>query len=133
MRRHGLAFAEGRDVLLDGADAEERLREIASLADDAPEKLATLPGDFGFVRFRDRGRATVVRSCGGLVPFYIGRIQQRLVVSTTLTAIVRHLPGDPPRLDPLVNAVWAASWPLFPGAHLFRRDRHRAPGPLRQD
>ena len=28
-------------------------------------------GDFGFIRFGPDGDATVVRSCGGLVPFYL--------------------------------------------------------------
>ena len=65
VRAAGLAFAEGRDVVGNDFGA------VADLADQNPDRLATLPGDFGFMRFRPDGEATVVRSCGGLVPFYL--------------------------------------------------------------
>ncbi|MBM3334055.1 hypothetical protein FJY63_05280, partial [Candidatus Sumerlaeota bacterium] len=115
VRQHQLAFAEGRDVALErsGKDPTARLREIAELADLRPDRLASLPGDFGFIRFRTGGDATVVRSCGGLAPFYLRRSEGRCAISTRLGDFVRYFP-DEPRLDPLVNATWATSWGLFP-------------------
>lgn len=114
VRQHQLAFAEGRDVLVEhsGKAPAECLRKIAELADFTPDRLASLPGDFGFIRFRPGG-ATVVRSCGGLVPFYMGRFGGRYAISTRLGDFVRYL-TDEPGLDPLVNATWATSWGAFP-------------------
>ncbi|MBI3914683.1 MAG: hypothetical protein HY327_10935, partial [Chloroflexi bacterium] len=96
-RQHQLAFAEGRDMLLErcGNDPAARLREIAELADLHPDRLATLPGDFGFIRFRADGDATVVRSCGGLVPFYLKRSGNRWAIATRLGDMVRYLPDEP--------------------------------------
>lgn len=115
VRRHQLAFAEGRDMLENqtGKDPDERFREIAELVDLKPESLASLPGDFGFIRFRPNGSTTVVRSCGGLVPFYLKQSGNRFVIATRLGDFVRYLP-DEPQLDPLANAVWASGWPTFP-------------------
>ncbi|MCR4318917.1 MAG: asparagine synthase-related protein [Candidatus Brocadiaceae bacterium] len=112
--RHQLAFAEGRDVLVErsGKDPAVRFREIVELADFNPDRLASLPGDFGFIRFRADGDATVVRSCGGLVPFYLKQSGHRFVIATRLGDFVRYLP-DAPCLDPLVNAIWASSWPMM--------------------
>ncbi|MBI5411079.1 MAG: hypothetical protein HZA21_03710 [Nitrospirae bacterium] len=120
VRRHQLAFAEGRDVVEHGfgAASDERFREIAELADSNPDHLASLPGDFGFIRFRAGGEATVVRSCGGLAPFYLRQSGQRLAIATRLGDFVRYL-REEPRLDPLVNAIWAASWPMFPDGRTF--------------
>lgn len=94
------------------------MREIAELADFDPDRLASLPGDFGFIRFRADGDATVVRSCGGLVPFYLKQSEHRLAIATRLGDFVRYLP-DAPRLDPLVNAIWACSWPMMPDGRTF--------------
>ena len=120
VRQHQLAFAEGRDVLLEqsGKDPVARLSEIAELADLHPDRLASLPGDFGFIRFRADGEATVVRSCGGLVPFYLKAAGERCAIGTRLGDFVRYLP-DEPRLDPLVNAIWASSWIMFPDGRTF--------------
>ncbi len=120
VRQEQLAFAEGRDVVLDesGQDAAARVREIVELADRQPERLASLPGDFGFIRFRAGGEATVVRSCGGLVPFYLKQSGRCWAIATRLGDMVRYLP-DEPRLDPLVNAIWAASWGMFPDGRTF--------------
>lgn len=106
VRHHQLAFAEGRDMLENqvGKDPDERFREIAELTDLRPESLASLSGDFGFIRFRADGNATVVRSCGGLVPFYLKQAGNRLALSTRLEYFVRYLP-DEPGLDPLANAI----------------------------
>lgn len=119
-RQHQLAFAEGRDVLVErpGKDPAVCFREIVELADSNPDRLASLPGDFGFIRFRTGGEATVVRSCGGLVPFYLKQSEHRFAIATRLGDIVRYLP-DAPRLDPLVNAVWASSWPMMPDGRTF--------------
>src|SRR5439155_1234347 len=65
VRGLGFAFAEGRDLV------ECQLEHAAQLAAGAPQRLASLPGDFGFIHFQADGSATVVRSCGGLVPFYL--------------------------------------------------------------
>src|SRR5687767_9773606 len=62
-REAGLAFAEGRDRVVTGDPREQMhaLREVAELADRAPEQLGSLAGDFAFIRFRPDGEATVVR------------------------------------------------------------------------
>src|SRR2546425_2291008 len=106
-RRHGLAFAEGRDVVGRPCAA------VAELADTTPERLAWLAGDFGFIRFSPDGGATVVRSCGGLVPFYLWRSDSRVAVGTRLGGFVRVLP-DEPRLDPLVDAAPTTRHAVFP-------------------
>lgn len=120
VRRQQFAFAEGRDLLVEnsGQDPADALRRVAELADLHPDRLASLPGDFGFIRFRERGAATVVRSCGGLVPFYLWREGERCAIATRLGDLVRYLPVEF-RLDPLVNAIWAASWGLFPEGRTF--------------
>lgn len=99
-------FVEGADLLRD------RCPQLCHVADDAPERLAAFPGDFGFLRFRPDGSATAVRSCGGLVPLYVTRSGDRMAVATRLGDLVRYLPEEP-RLDPLLNAVWASGWSLF--------------------
>lgn len=123
VRDHQLAFAEGRDVLVErcGKAPVARFREIVEIADLHPDRLASLPGDLGFIRFRSGGGATVVRSCGGLVLFYLKQSEHRFAIATRLGDIVRYLP-DEPRLDPLVNAIWACSWPMFPEGRTFLAD-----------
>jgi len=111
-RQRGLAFAEGRDAV--GAP----LAYVAELADCIPETLASLPGDFGFVRFRPGGGATVARSAGGLVPFYLRCLGRRIAIGSRLGDFVRFL-ADEPRLDPLVNAVWTTGHGLFPDGRTF--------------
>jgi hypothetical protein len=120
VRQHQLAFAEGRDVVLEcsGKDPVARLREVAELADSHPDRLASLPGDFGFIRFRAGGEATVVRSCGGLAPFYLKQSGNCCAIATRLGDFVRYLPEEP-RLDPLVNALWATGWGMFPDGRTF--------------
>jgi asparagine synthetase B (glutamine-hydrolysing) len=120
VRQNRLAFAQGRDILTarSGKNAHDLFREIAELADHNPSRLVSLPGDFGFIRFRPEGAATVVRSCGGLVPFYLWQSAQRTAISTCLGDFVRYLP-DEPRLDPLVNAVWASGHGFFPDGRTF--------------
>ena len=72
VRSRGFAFVEGRDRLERGRDLDW-LDRVAELCDRSPHRLAELPGDFGFVRFRPDGTALAVRSCGGLVPLYLHR------------------------------------------------------------
>jgi hypothetical protein len=129
VQQHGLAFAEGRDLLVDDQpDPVDALRQVVELSDHRPADLDTLPGDFGFIRFRSDGGATVVRSCGGLVPMYIkppsphgrgdGGKGARWAVGTRLGDFVRYLPEEP-ELDPLPNAIWAGSWIMFPEGRTF--------------
>jgi len=120
-RHHQIVFAEGRDMLIERsghASADERCREIVELAESCPDRLVSLPGDFGFICFRAKGSATVVRSCGGLVPFYLKQSGHRFAIATRIGDLVRYLP-DPPHLDPLVNAIWARSWPMMPDGRTF--------------
>ena len=105
VRSRGFVFVEGRDRLGHGRDLDW-LDRVGELCDRAPHRLAELPGDFGFVRFRPDGTALAVRSCGGLVPLYLHRrdgegvaIGTRLNYFPRLLA-TRFLP------DPLVNASW---------------------------
>ena len=56
VRSRGFAFVEGRDRLERGRDLDW-LDRVAELADRSPHRLAELPGDFGFVRFRPDGTA----------------------------------------------------------------------------
>lgn len=119
VRESGLAFAEGRDRVTAGTLGSRGIYEdIAKRTDASPEGLAALPGDFGFVRFRPGGEATVVRSCGGLVPFYLWQSGERRAVATRLGDFVRYLP-DEPCIDPLVNAVWTTGHAFFPDGRTF--------------
>lgn len=111
VRAAGLAFCEGADRVLVacGPDA------VASLE---PSGLASLPGDFTFLVFGADGETTAVRSCGGLVPVYHFAASGIVALGTRLDYFVRFLPSRP-ELDPLVNAVWTTSWPLFPDGRSF--------------
>ena len=115
-----LAFAEGRERVVDEASQPplEALRRAADLAERHPDNLASLPGDFSFIHFGEHGSATVVRSCGGLVPFYLWRDGERCAIATRLGDLVRYLP-DEFTPDPLVNAIWASSWGMFPEGRTF--------------
>src|SRR2546422_1017781 len=114
-QRHGLVFAEGRDVV------GRPFAEAAELANRTPERLAVLQGDFGLIAFGTDGAATVVRSCGGLVPFYLWQSAERVAVATRLGDFVRYL-RDEPRLDPLVNAVWTTGYGFFPAGRTVLRE-----------
>ena len=110
-RSRGFAFVEGRDRL-DRTGDPAWVDRVAELCDRAPDRLAELPGDFGFVRFRSDGSALAVRSCGGLVPLYLQRRDRGgFALGTLLNYLPRLLPGRflP---DPLVNASWNRT-PLF--------------------
>jgi Asparagine synthase len=105
LRSRGFAFVEGRDRLERGPDLDW-LDRVAKLADGSPHRLAELPGDFGFVRFRPDGTALVVRSCGGLVPFYLHRTEGGgLALGTLLNYFPRFVPARF-HADPLINANW---------------------------
>lgn len=52
------------------------------------------------------------------MPFYLKAAGERCAIGTRLGDFVRYLP-DEPRLDPLVNAIWASSWPMFPDGRTF--------------
>lgn len=112
VRAHGLAFGEGRDGIAGS------LERAAALAERAPAALASLPGDVGFIHFAADGGATVARSCGGLVPFYLHSSGTRLTIATRLGDLARWLP-DNPRLDPLGNAVWTTGFGFFPDGRTF--------------
>ncbi|MEW6608589.1 MAG: hypothetical protein AB1414_14275 [bacterium] len=93
VQNNQLAFAEGRDVLENspGKASGERFSEITNLAETKPEKLASLSGNFGFIRFRPGGGATVIHSCGGFMPFYLGRFGSCFAISTRPGDFVRYL------------------------------------------
>ena len=114
LRSRGLAFVEGRDRLERGTDPAWP-EQAAELADRAPDRLAELPGDFCFLRFRPNGTALAVRSCGGLAPLYLHRRQGGgLALATLLNYIPRFLP-DRFRPDPLINAAWHDSLTFIDG------------------
>lgn len=123
VRAHNLAFAEGRDAISIGASAglDECFKNIALLAKNSPERLAVLTGDFGFIHFEANGAATVVRSCAGLVPFYLSTAEGVMAVGTSLNYFVRYLKGEP-LLDPLINAIWATGWSMFPDQRTFLKN-----------
>lgn len=118
-RALGLAFAEGRDTLTGDFTAQprERLARVAELARTAPERLAELPGDFGFLHFSPDDSALAVRSCAGWVPFYEHSDGTTVAFGTRLDDFARFLPTEP-KLDPLVVAVWAGK-PCFPDRRTF--------------
>ena len=122
VRENRLAFAEGRDRITAGlsGDPSGRFRQVAELVETAPERLASLPGDFGFIRFQPDGVATVVRSCGGLAPFYLRVTGDAVSISTRLGDHARYL-REECSIDPLVAAVWASSIPSFPDRRTFLR------------
>lgn len=93
-------------------------RDLDRWLDESPELLASLPGDFGFVRFRPNASAVVARSCGGLVPFYLFESRACAAVSTRLGDLARFLPGEP-EIDPLVNAIWSSGGFVFPDGRTF--------------
>lgn len=114
VRAAGLVFCEGADRVLAG----RRHEEVARVARDTPDQLARLPGDFTFVAFAPDGRATAVRSCGGLVPIYHWSDAARTALGTRLDYFVRFLP-EPPDLDPFVTAIWTSGWAVFPDQRTF--------------
>lgn len=111
---HGFAFAEGRDNILGGdRRPSTSLHELAELVDSHPERLSHLPGDFSFIRFDDAGRATVVRSCGGLVPIYVSAAGGAVTIGTRLE-LVAELAPDEPSLDAFSTAVWLTGYCFLP-------------------
>lgn len=122
----GLAFAEGRDRLVPpGIGRRERLERLA-LRLDRDSALGALGGDFGLLRFAADGTVRVVRSCGGLVPFYLWMGPEGVAVSTLLTDHARFLPGEV-RMDPLVHAVWTSGWGRSPDDRTFLADVRLVP------
>lgn len=114
--RQGFAFAEGRETILpNDASMSTSLRQLGMLVDLHPERLSRLPGDFTFIRFQENGGATVVRSCGGLVPVYVSESNGRVVVGTRLEYVAELL-REEPRPDPFSTAVWLTGYTFFPSA-----------------
>jgi asparagine synthetase B (glutamine-hydrolysing) len=119
----GLLFAEGRDHLVDSRrdGLEPSIRRIVDVVVRTPQRLAEFPGDFGFIHLQD-GAATVVRSCGGLVPFYFHRLPDRgVAIATRLDLLVRLLDLEH-AVDPLVAAIGVSGWSLNPDARTLLRD-----------
>jgi asparagine synthetase B (glutamine-hydrolysing) len=115
VRLRGLAFVEGRDRLERGRDLEW-LDRVTRLADVAPDRLAELSGDFGFVRFRPDGTALAVRSCGGLVPLYVHRRHGGgLALGTLLSYFPRFIGGVRFHPDPLINASFELGMTFIDG------------------
>ena len=81
----------------------------------------------------------MVRSAGGLVPFYVAGEGERWTVATTLAHLLRFHPEEL-GLDPLVNAIWTSGYDAAPdrrtfvagvqgaGARRVRPAGRRAPG-----
>lgn len=115
LRDAGLAFAQGRDqVIADGRAPAD----VAELLARRPERLESLPGDFGLIHVGTEGVATVVRSAAGLVPFYAALGSSGWTVATTLELILRFHP-DELELDPLVNAIWTSGYDAAPDRRTF--------------
>ncbi len=115
VRAAGLAFAQGRDEV---AASGRGWDEVARLVAERPEGVDELPGDFGLVHFRPSGEATVVRSAGGLVPFYVAGDGERWTVATTLAHLLRFHMEDL-GLDPLVNAILTSGYDAAPDRRTF--------------
>ena len=115
VRAAGLAFAQGRDELAASGLGWE---EVGRLIAERPETLDQLPGDFGLVHFRPTGEATVVRSAGGLVPFYVAGDGERWTVATTLEHLLRFHTEEL-GLDPLVNAILTSGYDAAPDRRTF--------------
>lgn len=120
VRQAGYAFAEGRDRVLGSVRVriEDRLERLAGVLEDGERRLASIGGDFGFIRFNPDGSATVVRSCGGLVPFYLWSGRESAAIGTLLTDHARYLPGEM-KIDPLVHAAWISSLGTSPDHRTF--------------
>jgi len=109
-----LAFAEGGDLFDAGSGARSgAIEDLIEVVDTCPRDLLRFTGDFGFIRFEHSGRASVVRSCRGLVPFYLFEGRGRAAISTRLGDIARYLPLEP-RLDAFAAAIWTNGWPVMP-------------------
>src|SRR5215208_4574999 len=115
LRVAGLAFAEGRARV--GASGRS-WDAVARLVDERPGNLDELPGDFGMVRFHPSGETTVVRSAGGLVPFYIAGGGERWTIATTMAQLLRFHPGAL-QIDPLINAIWTSGYDAAPDRRTF--------------
>ncbi len=100
-----LLFAEGGERLA-GATPDEAGR-LHALATREPARLAELSGDFTLAALGEAGGVTVTRSAGGLAPMYVWRGPESIGFSTLLGHVARFRP-EPPRLDPLANAIWLA-------------------------
>jgi len=113
-RQAGLAFAEGREQVrsLDG---------LVRLVVGAPQRLAEVPGDVGFVHVSPAGIATVSRSPSGRVPFYVARGGEAVTIATTLDLLVRLHP-QALVLDPLINAIWTSGFDAPIERRTFLRD-----------
>ena len=109
VRRAGLAFVEGRDVV--GAEDAGRAAQIAKLAAVEPDTLDGLPGDFTFLAFGPDGSMTAVRAAAGLAPLYLAGGGK--AVSSRMDLLLRFGLAAP-ELDPLPNALWLSGSPVFP-------------------
>jgi asparagine synthase (glutamine-hydrolysing) len=115
VRAAGLVFAQGRDEV---EMAAQSWKEVVRLVSERPESVEELPGDFGFVRIEPMGEATVVRSAGGLVPFYVTGETGRWTLATTMAHLLRFHPG-PLEIDPLINAIWTSGYDAAPDRRTF--------------
>lgn len=123
VRGLGLAFAEGRHRIAasQAGDPAAAFQRLVELTDHAPEKLAQMPGDFTFLRFRPDGGVSAVRACAGLAPIYWREHQAGLALATRLEYLVRYLP-DANELDPLPNAMWMRGAAAFPDGRTYVRN-----------
>lgn len=104
-RDRSFVFAQGADL-------------VPNITERDLDRLVEMSGDFGFLHLRTNGAGTVVRACGGPVPFYVYDEGRQRAVSTRIADFVRYLPA-PPRPDPLVFATWTTGWGAFPDNRSF--------------
>lgn len=77
----------------------EGARSLKHRVDEQPGRLQTVGGDFGFLSLTP-SRITVVRSCAGLVPWYLYQTTECVAFTTCLQDLVRCIPSKM-SLDPL--------------------------------
>jgi hypothetical protein len=93
----GLFIAEGQDLVegwLRDQGSRGDYRRVHELCAGAAKRIASVPGDFGFVLLSDDG-VTVVRSVTGLVPWYVFHSPDLIIVSTRLAWFHRVFPELP--------------------------------------
>ncbi len=116
----GLFFVEGIERFSKVFEEQEKVRGFFQKLKHSPHQLGRYPGDFGFLWISPEGEVRVVRSVGGLVPWYFVEGPRFMAFATRLEYLVRFLPFQW-TLDPLPHAMWAMGWTGFPNRRTFFR------------